>query len=400
MYSTLDTGDRVFVNKLSYRLHDPNRGDVVVLHQITGASERDLIKRVIGLPGETVEVRNCTCSSTVGCSTSRTSTPRWSPRPTAAATTAPTDRSRRPRVRHGRQPRRVAGLARDRPDQRGRPGRSGLRGVLAAEPLAVALRPPAAQRTGRAVADLGHGTRRSSRRRDRCRPRRGPSAAPSRSSCSCCMSQPNATRSNRWNSATSPPFQSVRCRLIPSMPCRPVLGTSFRRALDSLEPGRLQQPDLRLVEALPQLDHPVEARLAQPQALQHRRVDAATTSTIGAAESGSLRSSDSDSRCRRLEQLGERRDVLGQLVRAGTRRSGACAAALDDAVVIEHRDTVGGEPDVALEAGGTELRSASSNASIVFSGACARAPRWAKVIGGSSREGRRCCTPRLMMAGP
>ena len=59
MFSTLDTNDRVFVNKLSYRLHDPNRGDVVVLHQITGASERDLIKRVIGLPGETVEMRNC-----------------------------------------------------------------------------------------------------------------------------------------------------------------------------------------------------------------------------------------------------------------------------------------------------------------------------------------------------
>ncbi len=46
MDSTLATGDRVFVNKLSYRLHDPNRGDVVVLHQINGASERDLIKRV------------------------------------------------------------------------------------------------------------------------------------------------------------------------------------------------------------------------------------------------------------------------------------------------------------------------------------------------------------------
>ena len=59
MYSTLETGDRVFVNKLSYRLHDPNRGDVVVLHQLSGVSERDLIKRVIGLPGETVEVRNC-----------------------------------------------------------------------------------------------------------------------------------------------------------------------------------------------------------------------------------------------------------------------------------------------------------------------------------------------------
>jgi signal peptidase I len=59
MYSTLDTGDRVFVNKLSYRLHDPNRGDVVVLHQLDGTSERDLIKRVIGLPGEEIEIDSC-----------------------------------------------------------------------------------------------------------------------------------------------------------------------------------------------------------------------------------------------------------------------------------------------------------------------------------------------------
>ena len=59
MHSTLETGDRVFVNKLSYRMHDPNRGDVVVLHEVTGASERDLIKRVIGLPGETIEMANC-----------------------------------------------------------------------------------------------------------------------------------------------------------------------------------------------------------------------------------------------------------------------------------------------------------------------------------------------------
>ena len=59
MVTTLHDDDRVFVNKLSYRLHDPNRGDVVVLHQISGASERDLIKRVIALPGETIEVRSC-----------------------------------------------------------------------------------------------------------------------------------------------------------------------------------------------------------------------------------------------------------------------------------------------------------------------------------------------------
>ncbi len=59
MYSTLETGDRVFVNKVSYRLHDPNRGDVVVLHEIRGTTERDLIKRVIAVGGDEVEMRSC-----------------------------------------------------------------------------------------------------------------------------------------------------------------------------------------------------------------------------------------------------------------------------------------------------------------------------------------------------
>lgn len=59
MHSTLHEGDRVFVNKMSYRLHEPNRGDVVVLHEINGVSERDLIKRVIALPGEEIEMEDC-----------------------------------------------------------------------------------------------------------------------------------------------------------------------------------------------------------------------------------------------------------------------------------------------------------------------------------------------------
>ncbi len=60
MLSTLNDGDRVLVNRLSYRLHDPRRGDVVVLQRFEGgADERDLIKRVIGLPGEQIEVRSC-----------------------------------------------------------------------------------------------------------------------------------------------------------------------------------------------------------------------------------------------------------------------------------------------------------------------------------------------------
>lgn len=59
MKSTLHTGDRVLVNKLSYRLHDPRRGDIVVLKTLESADERDLIKRVVALPGETVEYRDC-----------------------------------------------------------------------------------------------------------------------------------------------------------------------------------------------------------------------------------------------------------------------------------------------------------------------------------------------------
>ncbi len=56
---TLHNYDRVLVNKLSYDLHDPNRGDVVVLEQEQGVSQRDLIKRVIGLPGEKIEMKSC-----------------------------------------------------------------------------------------------------------------------------------------------------------------------------------------------------------------------------------------------------------------------------------------------------------------------------------------------------
>lgn len=60
MLNTLHPSDRVLVNKLSYHLHDPRRGDVVVLKRIeTNAQERDLIKRVVGLPGETIEYRDC-----------------------------------------------------------------------------------------------------------------------------------------------------------------------------------------------------------------------------------------------------------------------------------------------------------------------------------------------------
>jgi signal peptidase I len=61
MYSTLDKGDRVLVNKLSYHVHDIHHGDIVVFERPPGVADdgiKDLIKRVIGLPGDVIESRN------------------------------------------------------------------------------------------------------------------------------------------------------------------------------------------------------------------------------------------------------------------------------------------------------------------------------------------------------
>ena len=61
MEPTLRKGDRVLVNKLSYDLHDIHRGDIVVFElppeKVGPDGIKDLIKRVIGLPGETIETR-------------------------------------------------------------------------------------------------------------------------------------------------------------------------------------------------------------------------------------------------------------------------------------------------------------------------------------------------------
>jgi signal peptidase I len=60
MVPTLEKNDRVLVNKLSYQMHDVNRGDVVVFKAPPGVDPdvKDLVKRVIGLPGETIEARS------------------------------------------------------------------------------------------------------------------------------------------------------------------------------------------------------------------------------------------------------------------------------------------------------------------------------------------------------
>ncbi len=65
MVPTLKTNDRVIVNKVSYHLHPVHRGDIVVFTTPKGpdgkpidATIKDLVKRVIGLPGETVSEKD------------------------------------------------------------------------------------------------------------------------------------------------------------------------------------------------------------------------------------------------------------------------------------------------------------------------------------------------------
>jgi signal peptidase I len=83
MEPQLHVGDRVLVSKVAYQLHDPNRGDIIVFPSPEDHTEGDqgtppgkvlrgvleavglrepsktiLIKRVVGLPGETVEGRD------------------------------------------------------------------------------------------------------------------------------------------------------------------------------------------------------------------------------------------------------------------------------------------------------------------------------------------------------
>lgn len=57
MNPTLQNGEYILVNRLAYRTGQPERGDIIVFSYPADEGQ-DLIKRVIGLPGETVKIGN------------------------------------------------------------------------------------------------------------------------------------------------------------------------------------------------------------------------------------------------------------------------------------------------------------------------------------------------------
>ena len=57
MEPNLHNNQRLIIEKISYRFHPPRRGDIVVL-KVANRHSDPLIKRVVGLPGETIEIRD------------------------------------------------------------------------------------------------------------------------------------------------------------------------------------------------------------------------------------------------------------------------------------------------------------------------------------------------------
>ena len=56
MRPNLHTGQYLIISKIVYKLHPPERGDIIVFHHPRGGG-RDLIKRIVGLPGEMIAIR-------------------------------------------------------------------------------------------------------------------------------------------------------------------------------------------------------------------------------------------------------------------------------------------------------------------------------------------------------
>ena len=57
MVPTLEVGDRVLANKFVYRFTEPQRGDIVVFDSVAEGDDQTLIKRVVGVAGDEIQVQ-------------------------------------------------------------------------------------------------------------------------------------------------------------------------------------------------------------------------------------------------------------------------------------------------------------------------------------------------------
>ena len=57
MYPTLNSGDNLITSKISYKLSEPERGDIIVLEAPDSPGD-DYIKRIVGLPNDHLEIKD------------------------------------------------------------------------------------------------------------------------------------------------------------------------------------------------------------------------------------------------------------------------------------------------------------------------------------------------------
>ncbi len=60
MIPTLKVGDRILANKFVYRFWEPERGDIIVFDSVEGGDDETLIKRVVGVAGDEIQVQGGT----------------------------------------------------------------------------------------------------------------------------------------------------------------------------------------------------------------------------------------------------------------------------------------------------------------------------------------------------
>ena len=61
MSPTLDDGDRILVDRIRYKITKPKRNDIIVFCQDSDPDRKDAfynVKRIVGLPGETIQIKN------------------------------------------------------------------------------------------------------------------------------------------------------------------------------------------------------------------------------------------------------------------------------------------------------------------------------------------------------
>ncbi|MBO4669836.1 MAG: signal peptidase I [Lachnospiraceae bacterium] len=61
MSPTLDDGDRILVDRIRYKITKPKRNDIIVFCQDSNPDRKDAfynVKRIVGLPGETIQIKN------------------------------------------------------------------------------------------------------------------------------------------------------------------------------------------------------------------------------------------------------------------------------------------------------------------------------------------------------